>query len=121
MAHRSRQASGKDRQQRTPEEIEAMNKMFLLTNDPLALAAASRNTILSPPEDRIRSINVPVLALIGEADPLKVNVDTLDGLMRNLKIAVIDMGIISQEALVTKFIKDEVLKKERGLWEVRLL
>ena len=75
--------------QRTPEEIEATNKMFLLTNDPLALAAASRNTILSPPEDRIRSINVPVLALIGEADPLKMYVDTLDGLMRNLKIAVI--------------------------------
>ena len=75
--------------QPTPEEIEARNKMLLSTNDPLALAAASRNSYTSPPENRIRSINVPVLALIGEVDPLKMYVDQLDRLMRNLKISVI--------------------------------
>jgi len=75
--------------QPTHEEIKVMNWMILSTNDPLALAAASRNSAPSPTEDQIRSNSIPVLALIGEADPLKIYVDKLNDLMPDLKIAVI--------------------------------
>jgi pimeloyl-ACP methyl ester carboxylesterase len=73
----------------TPEELEMINKGFNATQDPLALAALIRNFVPSPSEAQIRSNKVPVLALIGEKDPGKKDVDRLDGLMPNLKIVVI--------------------------------
>ena len=74
----------------TPEQIATVNKMFLsLGNDPLALAAVMRNSVPSPTEAQLRANKVPVLALIGELDPNKRDVDRLNGLMGNLKIVVI--------------------------------
>jgi pimeloyl-ACP methyl ester carboxylesterase len=73
----------------TPEELEMVNKMFLSKNDPLALAAMLHNFVSAPTEAQIRANKVPVLALIGELDPQKSDVDRLNGLMPNLKMVVI--------------------------------
>ena len=75
----------------TPEEVEEINKWFLPNNDQLALAALIRGSDNSRPvtEDHLRANKVPVLALIGEVDLQKVNVDGMDGLMSNLEISVI--------------------------------
>jgi len=75
--------------QPTPEQLEMANKEFNSTQDPLALAALIRNFVPSPTEAQIRSNKIPVLALIGDKDPGKKDVDRLDGLMPNLKIVVI--------------------------------
>jgi pimeloyl-ACP methyl ester carboxylesterase len=75
----------------TPEAIDSANKMLLATNDPLALAACARGGLggFQVSEAKIRANKVPVLALIGDQDPLKTGVDRLDGMMPNLKIVVI--------------------------------
>jgi pimeloyl-ACP methyl ester carboxylesterase len=73
----------------TPEQIETVSKEFNSIQDPLALAALIRNFVPSPTEAQIRSNKIPVLALIGDKDPGKKDVDRLDGLMPNLKIVVI--------------------------------
>jgi pimeloyl-ACP methyl ester carboxylesterase len=73
----------------TPEEVDMANKYFLAKNDAMALAAVIRNFPASPTEAQIRANKVPVLALIGELDPMKSGVDRLNGLMPNLKIVVI--------------------------------
>jgi len=73
----------------TPEQLEMVNKMFNSKQDPLALAAVIRNFVPSPTEAQIRSNKIPVLALIGEKDRGKKDVDRLNGLMPNLKIVVI--------------------------------
>jgi pimeloyl-ACP methyl ester carboxylesterase len=74
----------------TPERIAMTNKLFFsLGNDPLALAAMMRNSVPLPTEAQLRANKVPVLALIGEVDPNKSDVDRLNGLMANLKIVVI--------------------------------
>jgi pimeloyl-ACP methyl ester carboxylesterase len=74
----------------TSEEIEKTNRMFLSTNDPLALAAAVRGgAFTASTEAQLRANKIPVLALVGEVDPAKSGVDPLNGLMSNLKIVVI--------------------------------
>jgi pimeloyl-ACP methyl ester carboxylesterase len=75
--------------QPTPEQLEMAKKEFNSTQDPLALAALIRNFVPSPTEAQIRSNKIHVLALIGDKDPGKKDVDRLDGLMPNLKIVVI--------------------------------
>ena len=72
-----------------PQQMEGINKMFMSMNDPLALAAVARARMPEASESKIRANKVPVLALIGELDPLKAGVDRLDGMMPNLKIVVI--------------------------------
>jgi pimeloyl-ACP methyl ester carboxylesterase len=75
----------------SPQMIEATNKMFMATADPLALAAVARGLATLPPvpESKIRANKIPALALIGEVDPMKAGVDRLDGVMPHLKIVVI--------------------------------
>ena len=74
----------------TEEAIEAINKMFLASNDALALAGVARGmSQFAVPEKKLRANKVPVLSLIGEVDPLKDGVDQLDGVLANLKIVVI--------------------------------
>lgn len=75
----------------TPEEVEEMNQWFLPNNDQLALAALIRGSDNSRlvTEDHLRANKIPVLALIGELDLQKANVDRMDGLMSNLEISVI--------------------------------
>jgi len=75
----------------TEEQIEAINKMLLLMNDPKALAACIRGMGgLAVTEDRLRANKVPTLALIGDLDPLKAGVDELVGVMSELKVEVIE-------------------------------
>ena len=99
--------------QPTPEQLEMANKMFNSTQDPLALAAVIRNFVPSPTEAQIRSNKIPVLALIGEKDPAKKDVDRLKDLMPNLKIVVIpnaDHGTASVDPLFIKSFNDFLLE-----------
>jgi pimeloyl-ACP methyl ester carboxylesterase len=75
----------------TPEAINSANQMLLAANDPLALAACARGGLagFQVSEAKIRANKIPVLALIGDQDPLKTGVDRLDGVMPNLKTVVI--------------------------------
>jgi pimeloyl-ACP methyl ester carboxylesterase len=73
-----------------PEQVAAISKMILVGNDPLALAAVARSLNgLHASEAKIRANRVPALALVGDADPLKVDVDALDGVLPHLRIVVI--------------------------------
>jgi pimeloyl-ACP methyl ester carboxylesterase len=73
----------------TAQAIEAANTIFMAGNDPLALAAAARGLSLSVLESQLRANKVPVLALIGELDPLKAGVDRMDGVVPGLQVVVI--------------------------------
>jgi len=74
----------------TPEAIEATNKMFMTSNDALALAGVSRGmSQFAVSEAKLRANKVPILDLIGEVDPLKDGVDQFDGVFANLKVVVI--------------------------------
>jgi pimeloyl-ACP methyl ester carboxylesterase len=74
----------------TEQAVEATNKMFMATNDALALAGVARGMVgFTVAEDKLRKNTVPVLSLIGEVDPIKDGVDRLDGVLANLKIVVI--------------------------------
>jgi pimeloyl-ACP methyl ester carboxylesterase len=79
----------------------------------LALAAIIRNFVPSPTEAQIRSNKIPVLALIGEEDRGKKDVDRLDGLMPNLKIVVIpnaSHGTAPTDPLFTRSFNDFLLE-----------
>ena len=75
----------------TEEQIAAINQIFMLTNDAKALAACARGLKgLAVPEAKLRANRVPVLAIIGEQDPLKSGVDEMQKRMSNLSVCVID-------------------------------
>lgn len=75
----------------TEEQIAAMNSLLMLTNDPKALAAVARGMAqLAVPEEAVRQNKVPMLAIIGEIDPLKVGVDELKLVMPDLEVVVIE-------------------------------
>jgi pimeloyl-ACP methyl ester carboxylesterase len=44
---------------------------------------------LEVPEEKLKANQVPVLAIIGEKDPLKAGVDEMESRMSNLKVIVI--------------------------------
>jgi pimeloyl-ACP methyl ester carboxylesterase len=73
----------------TAQQMEMTNKMFMASNDPLALAAVARAHFPPVDEKKIRSNKIPTLALIGENDPLKAGVDQLKTMMPNLTVVVI--------------------------------
>jgi len=80
-----------DRPKPTEEQIASINQMLMLTNDSKALAACIRGMkSLSVTEDKLKANKVPVLAIIGEKDPLKVGVDEMRGKMANLTVDVIE-------------------------------
>ncbi len=71
-------------------QMEAINQWFLDRNDPVALAAIARgNAGLQAPEAKLRASRLPVLAIVGELDPLRPSVDKLAGIMRNLRVVVV--------------------------------
>ncbi len=99
--------------QPTPEQLEMTHKIFNSTQDPLALAAILRNFVPSPTEAQIRSNKIPILALIGEKDPLKKDVDRINGLMPNLKIVVIpnaSHGAAPADPLFIKSLNDFLIE-----------
>ena len=83
------------------EQIEAIERMLLATNDPLALAAAARDfRHLALTEEALEKNTVPTLAIVGERDPLAEDVDRLAGAMANLEVVVIE-GADHQSAGLT--------------------
>jgi pimeloyl-ACP methyl ester carboxylesterase len=73
------------------EQIEAQNQFFLSTNDPLALAAAVRgfgqlNNIRGA---ELQANKVPILYVVGDLDPLKVDVGRAIGAISNAKAVTI--------------------------------
>lgn len=106
----------------TPERLEMVNKRFNATQDPLALAALMRNWWPSPTEAQIRSNKIPLLALIGEKDPEKKDVDRLDGLMPNLKIVVIpkaNHGTAAADPLFIKSSRDFLMENSSSTPGIR--
>jgi pimeloyl-ACP methyl ester carboxylesterase len=79
----------------TPEQIKLVNQFILkvLNNDPKALAAVMhRFKDLQIPDDKLKDNKVPVLALVGDRDPLKKHVDDMVGRLPHLKVVVIAGG-----------------------------
>jgi pimeloyl-ACP methyl ester carboxylesterase len=74
----------------TAAQIAAFSKTFESRNDPLALAAVARgNAGLQPAEAKLRASSVPVLAVVGDLDPVKNETEQLQGVIRNLKLILI--------------------------------
>ena len=73
----------------TREQLDARYKEISLRNDVQAMAASIRAQGFPDSLEELRSNKVPTLALIGEIDPNKRDVDAVDGVMSNLEIVVI--------------------------------
>lgn len=72
------------------EAMEAFNRIFMAGNDPLALAALSRGIAgFQPPESKMRRNATPVLALAGEIDPNRPDVERMDGLVPGVRIVIL--------------------------------
>jgi pimeloyl-ACP methyl ester carboxylesterase len=75
----------------TAEQIAAANERLLATNDPLALAAVVRgfrgNRVITA--DALRAIDVPMLAVVGDIDPIKASVDAMKGVATELEVKVL--------------------------------
>ncbi len=84
----------KDRPKPTEQQIKAINTIFLAKNDSKALAALMRGSLNDKSQDlseeRIKSIKVPMLAVIGSDDPIRRGVDELKKRLPELKVVVID-------------------------------
>jgi len=80
----------RDEQPPSAEQVEAISNMVLQRNDALALAAVMRgNSRLYASEAKLRANQLPVLAIVGERDPVKAEVDNLVGVLGNVKLVVI--------------------------------
>jgi pimeloyl-ACP methyl ester carboxylesterase len=77
----------------TDEQLKARNQLIMANNDPKALAACIRGMRnLEITKQQLEQNKVPVLAIIGEKDPLKVGVDEMTGVLANLKVVVVANG-----------------------------
>ena len=73
------------------EELAAIERALLAMNDPLALAAAARGfRHLALTEEALGRNVVPTLAIVGERDSLKEDVDRLAEAMANVEVVVIE-------------------------------
>jgi pimeloyl-ACP methyl ester carboxylesterase len=96
----------KDQPRPTPQQIKVINAVMLARNDPKALAAVLRGGVntkgmtLSP--EQVKRIKAPMLALIGERDPLRPEVDELEKLLPEMKVIV-----IAKADHITAFGRDE--------------
>jgi pimeloyl-ACP methyl ester carboxylesterase len=75
----------------TDEEVAALNASLFARNDPDALAAAARGMmpLFEVPAQRLRSLTVPVLALIGEHDGAMKSVERMATVVRGLEVVKI--------------------------------
>jgi pimeloyl-ACP methyl ester carboxylesterase len=77
----------------TDDQLKLRNQMIMASNDPKALAACIRGMLnLEITKQQLENNKVPVLAIIGEKDPLKKGVDNMTGIMANLKVVVVANG-----------------------------
>jgi pimeloyl-ACP methyl ester carboxylesterase len=83
----------KGRPQPTEEQIRTINAALLARNDAKALAAVIRGGLISKDlslsEEQVKGIRVPMLALIGEIDPLRAGVDALKKQLPTVQVVVI--------------------------------
>jgi pimeloyl-ACP methyl ester carboxylesterase len=84
----------KDKPKPSEEQIKTINAVLLARNDAQALAAVIRGRIidkdLALSDEKVKGIKVPMLALIGENDPLRPGVDELKKRLPDVKVVVID-------------------------------
>jgi pimeloyl-ACP methyl ester carboxylesterase len=101
----------------SPEQIKMANQMVMATNDPLALAAVIRSLDgLSVSEDAARKIAVPMLAVVGEVDPLRAGVDLLDEMLPEEEVEVVvlpgkDHGTAIADPALAQSVRDFVIKQ----------
>src|SRR5580704_5950121 len=77
----------------TDDQLKLRNQLIMANNDPKALAACIRGMLnLETTKQQLENNKVPVLAIIGEKDPLKVGVDNMTGVLANLKVVVVANG-----------------------------
>lgn len=75
----------------TQEYIDGVNAMLMMNNDPKALAAVARGfKDLTYDASDIENVRVPIMALIGEVDPLKVQIDALAKVLPAMEVVVIE-------------------------------
>jgi pimeloyl-ACP methyl ester carboxylesterase len=73
------------------EVIDQQSRAIVGRNDPLALAAVQRgNKAQTVTLADVRAIKVPMLAVVGSADPIKTGVDAFKKLKPSLDVVVID-------------------------------
>jgi pimeloyl-ACP methyl ester carboxylesterase len=71
-------------------QMEAINKWFLERNDPAALAASARGNVdFHASEQKLRAVELPVLAIVGELDPLRPSVDKLASMLADARVVVV--------------------------------
>lgn len=74
----------------TKEQVDAINRMLLRSNDVLALAAVIRGNVrLDPAPGKLRQVRLPVLAIVGQRDPVKTELEGLVRLLRDAKLVLI--------------------------------
>ena len=82
-----------DSPQLTEDQIKARNQMIMFANDPKALAACIRGMLkLQINREQLEHNKVPVLAIVGDRDPLKKGVDAMEGVMKNLTVVIVKGG-----------------------------
>jgi pimeloyl-ACP methyl ester carboxylesterase len=103
----------------TPEQIKQVNSLILSINDPKALAAVlrgSKKLVLT--EEQVRQIRVPLLALIGDQDPLKNTIDALKPFQPQLRVVEIKdadhMNAFAKPAFLTALREFLIQHKEKA-------
>jgi pimeloyl-ACP methyl ester carboxylesterase len=99
------------------EELKAINAMLVGTNDVKALAAVARSFKgLAVADEKIKSIRVPTLAIVGSDDPLKPSIDALKELLPNLQVVVVENTDHISAFMSPKFIEaiESFLQKHSG-------
>jgi pimeloyl-ACP methyl ester carboxylesterase len=90
----------------TEEQIKTFNAMLSTMNDTKALSAVVRGfKELIVSDAKLQANKLPVLAIIGDLDPLKKGVDDLNGRLPNLKTVV-----IKDADHMTAFVRPEFIK-----------
>ena len=73
-----------------PEQVAAATRLILAANDVRALAAAARGfRYLAPAREALRANRVPTLAIVGESDGLRPDVERLKGVLSRLEVVVV--------------------------------
>jgi pimeloyl-ACP methyl ester carboxylesterase len=79
--------------QPTEEQLKTRSQIVMLANDPKALSACIRGMLkLHVSREKLENNQVPVLAVVGELDPLKKGVDAMEGVAKNLTVVVVKGG-----------------------------
>jgi pimeloyl-ACP methyl ester carboxylesterase len=91
----------------SPEYLKTFSAVAMLVNDPKALAACARGMKkLAVPEEKLKDMRVPTLALVGEFDPLKTGADRLRGRLPVYREVVIEGADHMDAFLRPEFVRE---------------